>query len=149
MGNFKGVAGELLAMSEAVKKGYNVAKLAETGSSFCMYDFILDDGIKLSRVEVKTSDYLHDKDAVNRQKVMFDLRRHKVASYSYIDIFALVCPTISKIAWIPLKIIGENKRKIIYFKDFKYYELPMNTLVTSEDLKKTTNQLTLFDKEKN
>ena len=148
MDNYKGVAGELLAMAEAVKRGYNVAKLAETGNSIGigMYDFILDDGIKLSRVEVKTSDYRHHKKNKNNQKVTFGLRRHNGSSYG-VDFFALVCLKINKIALISADMIKHKAHIVIYYKHYNYHKLPMNTLEISENLKKTTNQLALFDKE--
>jgi len=131
-------------MAEATEKGYNVAKLSETGNPFCMYDFVLDDGIKMFRVEVKTSDYRHHKYNKNDQKVCFKLKRGNGLSYN-VDLFALVCPKISKIAWIQAETIGHKNREIVYYKDFKHHELPVNKnspIKFSEDI--IDHQMNLF-----
>ena len=51
----KGCSGEHYAMGEAVSKGYVVSKTTET--DLLGYDFVMDDGDILYRVEVKTQDY--------------------------------------------------------------------------------------------
>ena len=164
MANFKGISGQHLAMAEATAKGYNISVTEETGNTYSMYDFIIDDGINLWKVEVKTSDYLHHKYNKNDNKVVYKVKRQNGLSYN-VDVFAFVCTQIQKIAWIPAKNIT-TVRKIIYYKDFAQYCLPDNhkflkelsdkaysmaniTKIASDVKKYSTSQLTLFNKESN
>jgi len=142
MGNFKGISGELLAMSDALKKGYIVAKIPEVGSHFNMYDFVLDDGVKLFRIEVKTSDY---REKTRKQNcVEFKLRRKNGLNYN-VDCFALVCLKINKVAWIPAELIKNKRRHSVKYKDFDYCGLQKNPLVTEINKEEElVNQLSLF-----
>ena len=143
MGNLKGISGEFMAMSDALEKGYIVAKIPEVGSHFNMYDFVLDDGVKLFRVEVKTSDYREKTRSQNC--VEFKLRRKNGLKYN-VDCFALVCLKISKVAWIPADNIKNKRRHTILYKEFDYHQLPDNSLIEETNKQKeVVKQLSLFN----
>ena len=129
--------GEFYAMYDATKKGYMVAKTTET--DLIGYDFVMDDGINLYRVEVKTADKIRTSRSNGRLVVesqQFDLttRSNKgyTNSYDHIHWFALFCPRLDKIGWI--KKMDVESGRIIYKKtkctipkeDFKNMQLPDN-----------------------
>ena len=94
-----GCAGEFRAMSEAVNKGYIVAKTNET--DLLGYDFIMDNGVELYRVEVKTQDYTRKSKIDGKlflDRITFNLARRNTnnTKYYYIHYFALFCPYLSR-----------------------------------------------------
>ena len=116
----KGCSGEHYAMGEAVSKGYVVSKTTET--DLLGYDFVMDDGDILYRVEVKTQDYGgKSRIDVNKftDRIKFNLSRRNstIGIYDYIHYFALVCPKFNKIAWIKYDSIKNTSKKTIKNKN--------------------------------
>ena len=133
----KGTWGELFAMSEAVVKGYVVSFRVET--DLLGYDFIMDSGKKLYRVEVKTTDYTRTSKSDGKKfldRVTFNLDRGNTnnSKYDYIHYFALVCKNLNKIAWVKTEdISGAMSKKTIFSKDFDlYYSLPKNKILLNK-----------------
>ena len=157
----KGCGGEHLAMGEATIKGYIVSKTTET--DLLTYDFIMDDGKELYRVEVKTQDYakksrVDGKKFTDRVSFNIQKRSSKNRTYDYVHYFALVCLKIDKIAWIKYDDLEYKTKKTIRYKDFDLmYSLPINKRllnidsaadiededIEDEDIK--DNQIGLFD----
>ena len=127
----KGCAGEYYAMYDACKKGYLVGKISE--SDLLGYDLVMDDGEKLYRVEVKTSDISTESRRTGMQpqdRVKFNLTRRNSTNskYDYVHWFALFSPKLKKIAWIRYQDIeGRKSKKTITYKEFELYQLPENT----------------------
>ena len=135
----KGAGGEHIAMGDATYKGYIVSKTTE--SDLMCYDFVLDDGNKLYRVEVKTSDYGRGFE----DRAVFNLSRRntKITKYYYVDYFALVCPKLNKIAWIKTNEYQGRSRITIKDTEFKHFLLPENTIL----LKMKLNDSNIIDKQ--
>ena len=152
----KGCGGEHTAMGEATLKGYVVSKTTET--DLLTYDFVMDDGEKLYRVEVKTQDYCaksrtDGKKFTDRVSFNIQKRNSKNTTYDYVHYFALVCLKFDKIAWIRYDELKHKTKKTIRYKDFDLmYELPTNKrLLKIEPVEDNTyegtkvEQIGLFD----
>ena len=125
----KGCEGEFFAMFDAISKGYIVAQNIE--SDLLGYDFILDDGEQLFRVEVKTSEFTVPSKTTGKadnNKVNFSLTSQTgsgyINKYNHIEWVALFAPRFQKVAWIKKKDIGS--KKVLYEKDFEHLQLPEN-----------------------
>ncbi len=147
----KGCIGEHYAMYDACKKGYLVGKITE--SDLLGYDFVMDDGEKLYRVEVKTSDKSRKSEPTGitfDDRVVFDLTTKSNCGntnrYNHVHWFALFCPRFNKIAWIKKENV--DSKKTLYRTDFEHLQLPVNdklkdlTIVNEED--DNDNQECLF-----
>ena len=148
----KGLSGEHRARNDASMKGYITAKPDE--SDLIGYDLILDDGIKMYRVEVKSHDTSSKSRTTGQQfkdRVKFNLYRRNNngnTKYDYIDYFALYWPTYDKLAWISKEQVGNRGKMTIKHSEFKYYKLPennnFNNIQAQDDC---IDQLVLFKKE--
>ena len=149
----KGCVGEYYAMYDACSKGYLVSKMVE--SDLLGYDLVMDDGDKLYRVEVKTSDKSRRSNSSGLQfedRVIFDLTSTtscgNVNNYQYVHWFALFCPKWKKIAW--LKREDAKSKKMMYISDFNknYYQLPINNRIIQNtsinEMNFINNQVNLF-----
>ena len=140
----KGCSGEHYAMGEAVSKGYVVSKTTET--DLLGYDFVMDDGDILYRVEVKTQDYggksrTDGKKFTDRIKFNLTRRNSIIGIYDYIHYFALVCPKFNKIAWIKYDLIKNTTKKTIYYREFDILQLPVNHKLLNGTLNNISNDI--------
>ena len=147
----KGCGGEHTAMGEATIKGYVVSKTTET--DLLGYDFVMDDGDVLYRVEVKTQDYSIKSRTSGKKfkdRVQFNLVRRNTTNkkYDYIHYFALVCPNIKKIAWIKYEDISNKSKLTIHHKEFDHLSLPTNKRLLNVEFNDVDdaqdNQMDLF-----
>ena len=125
----KGCEGELYAMWDACSKGYIVAKTIE--SDLFSYDFIMDDGEKLYRVEVKTRDSSRRSSSTGKMfndrvvfKSQFKTNCGYTKKYGFVDWFVCYCSKWNKIAWIKRE--NMNGDVTIYKQDFEHLQLPIN-----------------------
>ena len=127
----KGLLGEYMAMKDASEKNYIIARTDESNSDF-EYDILIDDGKKIYRVEVKTSDFCRRSRTTGKpfkDRVQFNLYKRNTKGntrYDYIDYFALYWPKQDKIAWITKDQIGEGGKITIKYSEFELYKLPKN-----------------------
>ena len=106
----KGEAAELAFMLKAVSLGFGVAK--PWGDSE-RYDFILDTGTQLSRVQVKSSSALH------RGRYCVNANRHangNAIAYRITEFDFLIAQIVPEDSWyvIPLKVILPRQSLWIY-----------------------------------
>ena len=147
----KGCEGELYAMWDACSKGYIVAKTIE--SDLFSYDFIMDDGEKLYRVEVKTRDSGRKSSSTGTMfndrivfKSQFKTNCGYKKKYEFVDWFVCYCSKWNKIAWIKQE--NMNGDITIYKKDFEHFQLPVNNKLKDliiENNENDDNQECLFD----
>ena len=142
-------------MGEATIKGYVVSKTTET--DLLGYDFVMDDGNRLYRVEVKTQDWVRTSKVTGKKftdRVTFNIARRNTTNtkYDYVHYFALVCPSFNKTAWIKYENLHNRSKTTIKYKDFEHHSLPINNIllnIEGNDADDTQdNQMDLFIKEK-
>jgi hypothetical protein len=107
--NKKGDLAVFKAMTRAVEKGYMVSIPAQ----HCRYDLVLDDGVRLWRVQVKYADGSPSRSNGSVIAKLLYETRTKEASYTYsddeVDVLVTYIPRIDRLCWFPIEVFAGKK----------------------------------------
>lgn len=107
----KGERTEAKVLSRLVELGYRV--LTPFGES-CEYDFVIDDGVELRRIQVKTGRKSDGKVIASLSRTRFNSKGAKRESYpeGSIDAFVIYCPEEDLTFWVDPQEAGDTQISI-------------------------------------